>query len=96
MGRTFTELSKFEWDDAKRQSNISKHGIDFADASNALRMPHLEFESARNGEIRTLAICPERLKLIAIVYIMRGEACRLISARNASKHEQRAYRQVYG
>ena len=51
--------------------------------------------SERNDEIRTLAICPLTDRLIAVVYTMRGDICRIISARAARKNEQRAYRQVY-
>ncbi|MCM2498321.1 BrnT family toxin [Neorhizobium galegae] len=43
-----------------------------------------------------MAVCPEQRRLIAVVYTMRGEVCRIISARTASKHEQRAYRQIFG
>jgi uncharacterized protein len=86
----------FEWDEAKRQTNFQKHGIDFPDAAKALKWPHIEVETQRNGEIRTLAICPEQQRMIAVVYTMRGEVCRIISARTASKHEQRAYRQIFG
>ena len=96
MGREFVEFTEFKSDEAKRHINIQKHGIDFADASKALGTPHVGFVSVRNGEVRTLAICPGQKKLITIVYTMRGESCRIISARTASEHEQRAYRQIYG
>jgi len=52
-----------EWDDSKRRTNIQKHQIDFADAARALNLPHVEFETRRNGEIRILAVCPERQRL---------------------------------
>lgn len=86
----------FDWDENKRRLNVLKHGIDFIDAANALRTgPRLDIESYRNGELRTLSICPDTLKLIAVVFTMRGELCRIISARTARKDEQRKYRQIY-
>ncbi len=86
----------FDWDENKRRLNVLKHGIDFIDAANALRTgPRLDIESCRNGELRTLSICPDTLKLIAVVFTMRGDLCRIISARTARKDEQRKYRQIY-
>jgi uncharacterized DUF497 family protein len=89
-------FSSFEWDENKRQANILKHGIDFPAAAAALNKPHLEKTSDRHGEVRTLAVCPDSQRLIAIVYTMRGECCRIISARAARNNEQRAYRQIFG
>jgi len=33
---------EFEWDENKRQSNLSKHGIDFVDAAKIFDRPVLE------------------------------------------------------
>lgn len=85
----------FEWDENKRLSNIEKHGIDFPRAARALSQPHLESRSDQNGECRILAICPETDDLIAIIYTMRGEVCRIISARATRKNERRTYRQIF-
>jgi uncharacterized protein len=82
----------FEWDVFKERLNIEKHGIDFDEALIALSLPHLETRSDREGEVRTLAICPSSNRVIAVVYTMRGEKCRIISARAARSYEQRAYR----
>lgn len=88
-------LTAFEWDDQKRLVNIEKHGIDFEDAILALQEPRIEFQSIRNGEVRTLAICPDTNRIITVVYVMRGEICRIISARPAHKNEQRIYHQSF-
>ncbi len=90
------EFHEFEWDENKRRANLLKHEIDFIRAASALQKPHVKITSNRDGEARTLAICPDTHKLIAVVYTMRGEACRIISARAARKNEQRAYRQIFG
>ncbi|HEX5933380.1 MAG TPA: BrnT family toxin [Pseudorhizobium sp.] len=86
----------FEWDEAKRSANIEKHGIDFFAASAALLRPHAEIRSDRNGEVRLLAVCPAASGLITVIYTMRGESCRIISARAAHINEQRTYRQIFG
>ena len=90
------EFSSFEWDEGKRLKNLEKHGIDFEDAALALQEPHVRFRSDKNGEARTLAICPDSGKLITVVYTMRGEVCRIISARAARKNEQRIYHENFG
>ncbi|MCM2471892.1 BrnT family toxin [Rhizobium sp. CG5] len=87
----FQELQNFEWDEAKRRANILKHRIDFEDAVFALALPRIEYPSDRDGERRTVAICPDELRLIAVVYTMRGNVCRIISARVARLNEQREY-----
>lgn len=85
----------FEWDEVKRLANLEKHGVDFPRAANALRGPRIDIRSERNGEVRTLSICPDTLRLLAVVFTMRGDKCRIISARTAHENEQRKYRQLY-
>lgn len=95
MQHADSKFSFFEWDENKRLINIRKHGIDFTIAAVALNEPHAESQTDKNGEVRTLAICPSSGTLIAIVYTMREEACRVISACSAHKHERRKYRQIF-
>ncbi|MCZ7486468.1 BrnT family toxin [Rhizobium rhizogenes] len=95
MDIVMKDFISFDWDENKRLSNIEKHGIDFPRAARALSQPHLESRSDQNGECRILAICPDTDDLIAIVYTMRGEVCRIISARATRKNERRTYRQIF-
>ena len=95
MDIVMKDFISFDWDETKRLSNIEKHGIDFPRAARALSQPHLESRSDQNGECRILAICPDTDDLIAIVYTMRGEVCRIISARATRKNERRTYRQIF-
>ena len=90
---TQRQFLSFEWDDAKRAANLQKHGIDFEDAVFALHQFHFEIPVNRHGEARTLAICSDIDRIITVVYTMRGEVCRIISARRAHRHEQRIYHQ---
>ncbi|MES5043921.1 BrnT family toxin [Rhizobium nepotum] len=85
------DFISFEWDESKRQINIQKHGIDFEDAVEALYEPHIEISTDQNGEVRIRAICPFMERLIAVIYTMRGETCRVISVRAARKNEQQLY-----
>ena len=48
----------FEWDEAKNEANMSKHGIDFDDAIGIFNQRVLEHEDRRRdyGELRTRVI----------------------------------------
>lgn len=92
---TGNELDRFDWDANKRRANVQKHGIDFIDAARSLMEgPRLDMVSNRGGELRTLAICPMSAANRR-GFTMRGEICRIISARAARDDEQRKYRQLY-
>jgi uncharacterized DUF497 family protein len=83
-----------EWDPAKARANFTKHGVRFADAATAL-----EDDSALT--IRDLSSEDEERwvtmgldasgRLLVVVYTWRGERVRLISARQATRHERRQY-----
>ena len=49
---------RFEWNQAKNESNICKHGIDFADVENMFNYPVLTLPDSREdyGEARWVAI----------------------------------------
>ncbi|RKE84240.1 BrnT family toxin [Rhizobium sp. AG855] len=85
----------FEWEETKRRTNLEKHGIDFDDVILALTEPRLETSTLKHGELRIIATCPESGRLISVVYTMRGNACRIISARVARKNERREYHAHY-
>lgn len=87
----------FEWDSEKRQSNLKKHGVDFADARQIFNGDILEIEDTRSnyGEERFLAIGVVGDQVLAVVYTLRGEKIRLISARKATKDEREAYYESY-
>jgi len=89
---------RFEWDEAKRWSNLEKHGYDFADA---LRMfdgrPRQDTASPRGDEERTLSVAILDGRLAAATWTLRdNETIRLISVRRARHAEERKYRQLFG
>jgi uncharacterized DUF497 family protein len=89
------EFSGFEWDEAKRQQTLTEREIDFAEAAEAILRPHLEQTSNRNDEIRKLAICEIGTQLVAVVYTVRGDNCRIISVRAARRYEREEYNQAF-
>jgi uncharacterized protein len=90
---------EFEWDENKRQSNLSKHGIDFVRAASIFNSPILEKEDNRYDydESRLIAIGEANGVILFVVYTVRGSIYRIISARRATKREQQQYYQnIYG
>lgn len=87
----------YEWDAAKREANLVKHGLDFADAISVFEATvKLTLQSPRGGELRFLDIAEVQGLLIALtlVYTQRDEAVRVISLRQANKKERRLYEQA--
>jgi hypothetical protein len=84
----------YEWDEAKREANLSKHGLDFADAYLVCEDPErLTLISARRGEQRNmdLALVEVQGKLLCVVYTERANKVRVISFRRASRKERKLY-----
>ena len=82
------------WDDAKRQANLDKHGLDFADAPMVLESPYrLDVRSVRAGEPRmqSFAYVFDVLAVLTVVHTTRDKAWRIVSFRPASEEERSAY-----
>lgn len=84
----------YEWDEAKREANRRKHGVDFADAALFEWRTAVVEESSRADEPRYLAIGYIGERLHAVVYTKRGENRRIISMRAASDREEDRYASV--
>ena len=86
-----------EYDEAKNVINTRKHGISFTTASTAFDDPNVlitydELHSDPEERYNLTAIVGSHI--LFIVYTMRGEVIRLISAGPATKRErERYYRQ---
>lgn len=85
---------EIEFDPAKARANLRKHRVSFADAEQALRDPlavTIEDPDAV-GEQRFITLGMDTLgRVLVVVYTMRRERIRLISARKASKGEAEQY-----
>ncbi len=84
----------YEWDEAKREANLVKHGVDFMDALEVFADPlRVERVNRRReyAEERREVVGMVRDQMLFVVYTLRGEVRRLISARRASRNERRAY-----
>ncbi len=84
---------EFEWDEAKRQSNLRKHRLDFDDAETVFAGATFTFEGDRfeYNEDRCITLGLLRGMVVVIAHTEREEVIRVISMRKATKNEQRVY-----
>lgn len=84
----------FQFDPTKAASNLKKHGIPFADAEGVFYDPlaiHCNNPDAK-GEERFVAVgMGSTGEILVVIYALRGEEIRLISARRATRHEVKDY-----
>ncbi|WP_414565543.1 MULTISPECIES: BrnT family toxin [unclassified Anabaena] len=78
----------YQWNRDKAKANIRKHGIEFADAVSvfsddlAITIPDERFVTIGIDAFG---------RVLVIVYTLRNDEIRLISARKATRHEQQQY-----
>jgi uncharacterized DUF497 family protein len=84
---------KFEWDAARNNINIEKHGIDFNDAKLILNGLTVTVEDDRIDyhERRFVTLGMMFDNVISVVHTESVEEIRIISARKATKNEQKEY-----
>jgi hypothetical protein len=80
---------RYIWDETKRQANLKKHGLDFADAEKAFVGPMVLFEDSREsyGEQRMIGIGLLDCLVVLIVHVEADETIRIISMRKADTDE---------
>ena len=85
-------MHSFEFDDAKSQSNVTKHGIDFLAAQDLWNDPMLlEIPAKTDDEPRSLVISQIGGKHWSAVITYRSSNIRLISVRRARTEEVALY-----
>ena len=85
---------KFGWDPAKRETNLEKHGIDFAAVGPCFadRVRYVWQDTRYDyGEARLNMLAMLGSRVLHITFTTRDEVTWLISARKASPREQRDY-----
>jgi len=85
---------RYEWDEAKRQANVAKHGVDFAAAEFFdWRGSTIRVDLRKNyGEVRFRAFGVIGGVLHVLVFAVRGaETVRIISLRRANRVEVKRY-----
>ena len=85
----------FEWDENKAAANLSKHGVPFDEARTVFEDPlYVDFYDPDHSydEHRYIIVGEsKRGRLLAVSYTERGDATRLINAREATRREREAY-----
>ena len=84
---------KFEWDEAKRRTNLTRHGIDFADLEPVFEnAPYTKLDDKYDySERRFLTLGLLKGQVVAISHTGTDEITRVISARRASRNEEITY-----
>ena len=82
------------FDEAKRQINLAKHGLDLADAGLVYdALNKITFSSPRQAEHRLMDVAMVEIVgiVLMLVYVERDQDIRAISLRRASKQERKYY-----
>lgn len=86
---------KVDFDPKKAASNLNKHGVSFDEAASCLLDPLalVRNDPDARGEVRLLLLgMSHAVRLLVVCYTVRDEEMiRLISARKATKQEEKNY-----
>jgi uncharacterized DUF497 family protein len=84
---------RFEWDEAKRESNILKHGIDFVGIDSVFEAETVTILDDRfdYGEERFVTLGLLNGRVVVIAHTETDEVIRIISVRKATKNEEINY-----
>ena len=86
---------RFEWDPKKAVANLSKHGVDVADAVTIFEDDlALTVDDDHTDEQRHVTLgLDAQARILVVCWTWRGEAIRIISARGATPGERKQYGQ---
>ena len=84
---------QFEWDERKARTNLRRHRIDFADAATIFEDEHaVTVADEESDEERYSTIGMDALgRALVVIYTVRDERIRIISARRATPRERAEY-----
>ncbi|MGH7246560.1 MAG: BrnT family toxin [Pseudomonadota bacterium] len=89
----FARVRGFDWNPRKREINLRRHKIDFADVKGIFDGYTFVRRSDRHGEIRYQIFGYLQGREIAVAFTIRGDVCWLISARRARRDERQKFYQ---
>jgi uncharacterized protein len=83
----------YQWNREKAATNLRKHGIDFADAVSVFADDlAITITDDRFDEERFVTIGMDAMgRVLVVVFTLRDDEIRLISARQATRTERRQY-----
>jgi uncharacterized DUF497 family protein len=90
--------AQFEWDPKKAKANLSKHDISFEEASTIFDDPmfitFLDNEHSIDEERYITIELSSKARLLMIAHAERNNRMRIISARKATKNEEKYYQEA--
>lgn len=85
----------FEWDEHKAASNKRKHGVTFEEATTCfydpLQVAYYDPDHSEEEDREILIAPSDHDRLLLVIYTLRGEAIRIVSARQLTPREARDY-----
>jgi uncharacterized DUF497 family protein len=97
MERKYPEAAEFEWDDGNRDKNL-KHGVENRECEQVFfNEPLVVLDDPKHSvaEERCAAFGKtDRGRRLTVVYTVRGERIRVISARDVSWKERKFYEEA--
>jgi uncharacterized DUF497 family protein len=92
------EKLQFEWDPEKAKKNLKKHGVSFEEASTIFDDPQfisfLDEEHSTDEERHITIGMSDKIHLVMAAHTERKNLIRLISARKATKNEEKFYNEA--
>ncbi|WKZ36917.1 MAG: BrnT family toxin [Anaerolineales bacterium] len=89
---------EFEWDPQKAQKNLQKHEVAFDEASSVFDDPMfitlLDYEHSDDEERYITIGISNKTRLLLVAHTERENRIRIISARKATKHEEKFYEET--
>jgi uncharacterized DUF497 family protein len=84
---------EFDWDEAKRKANLRDHGIDFVCIEAVFEGETVTILDDRfdHGEQRYVTFGMLEGRVVAIAHKETDELIRIISARKATRNEEKSY-----
>ena len=86
---------QFEWDQNKARTNLTKHGVSFAEATtvfgDSLSLTVSDRAHSHTEDRFIILGHSHRQRLLVVVHTERGDRIRVISARRATRHERKQY-----
>lgn len=96
--RILPEPIKFEWDEGNIDKNLTRHGVTHKEAEEVFdNEPKFIFEDEKHSykEIRYgLFGQSDKGRKLSIVFTIRNDKLRIITARDMSKRERRDYEEI--
>ena len=92
-----SSLLRFEWDPAKAIANLRKHGVSFEDAQTVFSDERARLiddpDHSQDEERFVLLGLSSSLRLLVVAHCYRSEGgvIRIVSARRATRSEERTY-----